>query len=232
MKKAILFASVLFLATMPDLQAQQHQLEVRPSGGDLINDVDQSTVALHPATPFLESSSLLLADINLEKIDVSAVATWLHDVMEIPDSAEDAQTIRGFIDSLKGGGVSHIYVSGATRSPLDGGPVVIIPCQNPAVVQGLATVLIQQAPDPSQQKLHVGDKVVVAGAAKAVDRVVTREGVDRPDLILPLQAADLLDHTFVVALPAEARDRTLGAVARTTFRSALSESDFAAADRW
>jgi hypothetical protein len=36
--------------------------------------------------------------------------------------------------------------------------------------------------------------------------VVARKGVDRADLILPTKSGDLLDHTIVIALPAEARE--------------------------
>ena len=42
----------------------------------LINDVDQATVAAHRATPYMEASTLLLADIDLNHIDVGATIRW------------------------------------------------------------------------------------------------------------------------------------------------------------
>ena len=45
----------------------------------------------------------------------------------------------------------------------------------------------------------------MVGAAKAIDRVVAADGVERPELILPLAAADRLDHNIVIALPEEAK---------------------------
>ncbi len=205
MTKQILVACVFSFMTAPHLQAQKVQLPVEGRSGGVINDVDQSRVALHAATPFLESSSMMLADIDLEKVDFAAIASWLNEVAGTPDSIGDVETMNGFLASLRGAGVSHVYVTAATRSPIDGGPIVIIPCQNPPVVSGLATALTQQAPEGPPQKVHVGDKVVVVGPAAAVDRVVARQGAERPDLILPTKANDLLDHTIVISLPTEAR---------------------------
>ncbi len=192
-----------WLATSSVLQAQ-----VKANGNPdtaLINDVSESTVAMHPVTPFLESSSVLLAKINLEAIDVNAILPLFSGISDATGLEAQSEMIRGFIDSMRGGGVSSVYVSAATRTPLDGGPLVIIPCQNPAVVNGLATVLVQNAPDPQSQKIHVGDEVVVVGPAVALDRVLARSGADRPDLILPLDEPDLLDHQLVFALPDELR---------------------------
>jgi hypothetical protein len=176
-------------------------------GGDLINDVDQSKVATHPATPYMERSTLLIADFDLDKFDVEATSSWLNELFggDGDGDGDAAAMARGFVDSLKGAGVSHFYVTAATRSIFDGGPVVIVPCQNPAVVQGLATVILQNAPQDPPQKVHMGNKEVLVGAAKAIDRVVAGEGFDRPELILPLAATDRLDHNIVIVLPEEAR---------------------------
>jgi hypothetical protein len=190
--------------------AQRRQLQpvLEGGGGTLINDVDRSAVALHPATPYIEASTMMLADIDLEKIDVEATSQWLQQLLGEPQADQDdpgAAMVRGFIDSMKGAGAKHLIATAATRSTIDGGPVVILPCENPAVVNGLLTVLLQNAPKNSPQKVHVGDKIVLAGAATAIDRVTAVEGVDRPDLILPLKRVGELDHNLVIAMPAEAR---------------------------
>ncbi len=65
-----LFATYLLcLVTIATCMGQDGRGEVR---GDLINDLDQSAVALHPSTPYLEPSTVLLAEIDLSKIDVDA----------------------------------------------------------------------------------------------------------------------------------------------------------------
>jgi hypothetical protein len=158
----------------------------------------------------MEHSTILLADIDLDRFDVEATNKWLSQAFGGPQNADAAVMVRGFIDSLKSAGVSHFFVTAATRSMFDGGPVVIVPCNNPTVVQGLATVILQSAPKDPAQKVHVGEREVLAGAAKAIDRVVSAEGVERPDLILPLSDDDLLDHNLVIALPEETRRDLIG----------------------
>ena len=65
MLKQILAACLLSLATFATCAGQDGRSEIR---GDLINDLDQSAVALHPSTPYLEPSTALLAEIDLSKI--------------------------------------------------------------------------------------------------------------------------------------------------------------------
>jgi hypothetical protein len=195
----------LALASISMLVSDGMAQEARREAG-LINDVDQAAVAFHPATPYLETSTLLLADINLEKLDVVETGRWLHQFAGLPKNDPATEMIRGFVDSMQGAGVSHLFATLATRSLIDGGPVVVVPCENPAVVNGLATVLLQQLPKEPPQGVHVGDKIVLAGATTAIDRVTKTDGVERPDLILPLRAGDRLDHTVVVALPDQSRD--------------------------
>ncbi len=171
----------------------------------LINDVDQATVARHSATPYMEASTLLVADVDVNKIDVAATIHWIIETIGGDREEESVATLRGFLDSLKGAGAEHVFATAAARSPIDGGPVVIVPCENTAVVNGLGTVILQNFPKHTPLKVHVGDMVVLAGPTVALDRVTASEGVQRPDLILPLKQAGLLDHTIVIALPDEAR---------------------------
>lgn len=171
----------------------------------LINDVDQATVATHAATPFIETSTLMLVDIDLKKIDIAATMRWVIDNIGGEGEDESVATLRGLMDSLQGAGAHHAFATAATRSAIDGGPVVIVPCENTDIVNGLATAMLQNFPKQPPQKVHVGNKVVLLGPTTALDRVTTKKGVQRPELILPLKRPGLLDHTAVFALPDEAR---------------------------
>jgi hypothetical protein len=190
-------------------QATQRQLRVESSlRGDLINDVEQSSVARHPATAFIEVSTFAVLDIDLHQIDVKQAADWLLSLgigMQDEAASESIAMVRGFIDSLKTAGVDHLYVTGSTRSILDGGPLVIVPCKNPTVVNGLASVIVQATSKDHPQSVHVGDQVVLAGAKSAVDRVLAGGGTQRADLVLPLKDAGRLAHSLVLSLPAESR---------------------------
>ncbi len=176
---------------------------------NLINDVEQSVIATHEATPFLERTTFGLLDVDISKLDVDATWKWITGSAG-PGGANNQQQavltmVRGFTDSLKAAGVEHIYVTGSTRSVTDGGPLVIVPCKNTAVVKGLAAALLNGASKEPPKKVHIGDQLVLGGAAAVVDRVSSGEGTLRGDLIMPLKDDSRLDHSIVISLPNEAR---------------------------
>lgn len=208
-KIAAMLAAV-FLATSPGkAPSQERALQVQPSpGGELINDVEQAKVAAHDATPYIETSTFGLIDIDITKINMSASATWLKAHVGQPLGQDVDQAVlmaSGFLESMKTAGVAHVYITASTRSLIDGGPLVVVPCQNPAVVNGLAAMMLQIAPKESAQKTHVGDQLVLAGAQSAVDRVLKAQGAKRGDLILPMKEKGRLDHALVLSLPEESR---------------------------
>jgi uncharacterized protein YqgV (UPF0045/DUF77 family) len=184
---------------------QNIQRKVVQGQPGVINDIEQAAVALHPATPFMESSTAVLVEINLQKLDVAELDKWLREAAGQKQPPGDITPLQDMIDSLQGAGTSRVYATFAPRSVADGGPIVILPCDNPVVVNGLATVAMQNFRRGDALKVHAGDKVVLAGSSVAIDRVLARPGSERPDLILPLKQAQL-DHTLVFSLPKESRD--------------------------
>lgn len=159
-------------------------------------------------SPYIESGTLGVIDIDITKIDVEALAKWTLELSPAGNkdvAKQQAIMGKGLIDSLKAAGVSHVYMTGATQSVTDGGPLFVVPCENTSMVQGLAAMLLNGS-GRKDLKVHTGDNVLVGGAGAAVDRVVDGKGVDRADLTGPLSAQDRLDHTMVIALPKEARE--------------------------
>ena len=179
----------------------------------LINDVDQAAVATHPVTPFLEHSSAILVDIDLSKVNVGQIVKWVFEVVE--RDAEDATARQavamadGFVQSLRAAGVSHLFASAATRSWFDGGPVVIVPCDNTAAVNGLASLVLQGLPKNPPQTTVLKERLLLAGPQAALERLQVADSVSRADLVLPLTAPDRLDHMIVVSLPQEARQELI-----------------------
>lgn len=208
-------AGITLATSLSTLSAQQtdetspRQLAPVPAATGVINDIDRAAVAGHEVTPYIENSTAGVIDIDLSKIDVTKSAQWLFGLVGPPPNGQADQIIpmaNGFVESLKAAGVKHIYVTVSTRSMMDGGPVVIVPCDNPTVVNGLATVLLQAGPKEPPMKIHLGAKLVVFGSAAGVDRVISRDGVSREELILPLREKDRLDHSIVLSLPAESKN--------------------------
>jgi hypothetical protein len=174
---------------------------------DLINDVVEARAATHPATPFLEKSTLLLAEIDLNRLEVAAAADRLGEMFGQqpgPAAAQIFATGDGLVESLKAAGVQKVYVTAATRSVLDGGPLLILPCENPAAVEALLTPLVRGAEQNPALHVQAGNEVVLVGPPAAVARVASQQGDLRPDLVLPLVEGQL-DHRVVISLPEEAR---------------------------
>lgn len=175
---------------------------------ETLREVDEAGVAEHPVTPFMESSSAVFAEIDLNKIDFPAMLNWIQESLglnqlPLPPNASDA--VSGLIGSLKNAGANRLYVCASTRSFFDRGPVLVIPCENTAVVNGVASMIVQNAPVEFGMKSHVGDDFVLVGPLAAVDRIIRRKGQMRSDLIAPVLGDEHLDHTLVIALPEEGR---------------------------
>ncbi|MEE2938291.1 MAG: DUF1559 domain-containing protein [Planctomycetota bacterium] len=175
---------------------------------ETLREVDGVGVAEHPVTPFMESSSAVLAEIDLDKVDFPVMLNWIQESfglnqLPLPPAASNA--VSGLIGSLKNAGANRLYICVSTRSFFDRGPVFVIPCENTAVVNGLAAMIVQNAPAEFGLKSHVGDGVVLVGPLAAVDRIIRPKGQMRSDLLAPVLGDEHLDHTLVIALPEEGR---------------------------
>ena len=207
MNRLYSFALLAVWVAAPHLNAQQGRLNAqqrRPEiVSNLINDVDEAAVALHPATPYLEATTLLLVDVDLSKIDFDATTHWLQSIR--PGEEPAVQMARAFVQSLQGAGAERILATASIRTLIDGGPLVVVPSPSPSVVFGLVSGIVQNFPGNLRQKALKVDEAVLAGAATVVDRVAERDGTERPDLILPMRVAERLDHSAVISLPDEVR---------------------------
>ncbi len=188
---------------------QQPQLSHHFGRGLLINDVIQAKAATHLMTRYLEKSSAVVVDIDVSKLDVQKAVQWLQEnfrpARENPLPPEQLAMATGFVESLKTAGVSNLYLTASTRAIFDGGPLVVIPCEKPQAVLGLAALVVQGVPKKLNYVANVLENVVVVGPEGAVDRVLAGRGFARPDLILPLLNAERADHLAIISLPAEAK---------------------------
>src|SRR6056297_1646135 len=178
---------VFVLATAGITSAQQNQRQLtnpeRPRGR-LINDVAEAKIAMHPVTPFVEASTVALVKIDLARLDLDAN---LRAIDAMGESNEAVRSfMRGTVESLRRAGVDAFYLVAGTRSVTDGGPLVVIPCEDTTAVRNLAEAMISQLPNRGQLKSHEGKEVVLAGPQAAIDRVLNAESVLRPRLLLPL----------------------------------------------
>ncbi len=206
-------------------------LPTAPPRAVLINDVNEATVARHPLTPYLENSSAIVVDIDLTKVEPTEIAKWVGELVGngspkadevrrgdvvnggegtiFPNDAATRQQVaiaEGVVGAFRNAGADHLYLSAAPRSWVDGGPLLVIPCENSAAVNGLVSMALGVLPKEPPQGTWIEPGVFVAGAQAAIDRVRKQEPVTRADLILPLTSSDRLDHMIVLSLPRNARD--------------------------
>ena len=205
MKNSIFVFTLTALIALP---AAAQRRELKPQlDTPLINDVQKAKVAMHPLTRYLEKSSVLAVDINVAKIDMPKALQWLQEhaktAGEMPLDAQQTAMATGFIESLKGAGVDNLYITASTRSLFDGGPVVVIPCDNTQAVHGLAALVAGGLPKKSQFVAQIADDAVLLGPKVAVDRVKAADGEQRNDLILPLLNKGTSDHLMVAQVSPE-----------------------------
>lgn len=192
-------------ASPPDRQLQPVQ---RPKT-DLINDVEQAKVAMHPARFYLEPSTVLISELDLEKIEPETIADWAARRLNQPaDQLQQSPPARmaiQIVSSLRDAGVRHIYVTISTRSLADRGPIVILPCDDPARVEAIVRPLIAAVPERLGFGVRAAENAVLTGPTAAIERVRESTEIHRPELLQKLASADQLDHHAVVSLPTEAR---------------------------
>jgi len=179
----------------------------------LINDVAEAQIAMHPATAAVEPSSLAVAEIDLTKIDLDNAVDWLAEIADADPTSEEfampKSMVSGVLQSLRSAGAEKVYATGSLRSFFDGGPIVIIPCDDTVIVSGIVSMILNQQPEPAEWTMQTRGDTVIAGSRAAVERILKRQTatgiVSRTDLIRPLASGDHLDHTIVLALPTEER---------------------------
>lgn len=198
-------------ATLPtDCHAQQKG-EFIPDL--LINDVAEAQIAMHPVAPIVESSSLAVAEIDLTKIDLDSAVDWLARITGADPKSEQLAMPQlmaaGVLQTLRSAGAEKVYAAASLRSYFDGGPVVIIPCDDTEIVGGILSMILSQQQSPDVWTMQTRGNSVIAGSKKAIERILGRttdtEVEARGALVRPLFSGGRLDHTLVLALPTEQR---------------------------
>ena len=205
---AVAVAAVLGIAGSAVAQEETQRPVVQPEPV-LIDDVAQAKVAMHPARFYLEPSTVLIADIDLEAVASDAIAGWLAQRMSQPagelQQSPPARAVDQVLTSLRQSGVRHAYVTLSTRSLVDQGPLVILPCDDPAKVKTVLQGLLAGVPESVGWGVRAEQDAVLAGPLPAIERVRRATKIRRPELLQKIASADQLDHHAVFSLPSESR---------------------------
>ncbi|MGB7344101.1 MAG: DUF1559 domain-containing protein [Pirellulaceae bacterium] len=206
-----IFRCMIALATVISipvpLRSQELPVDLQPKT-DLINDVQTSPIHYELLGRFIETSSVALGEFDLTKIDAHEIASFANQVTgqnQTRDHVErDSQPIQKVIDSLSSAGAEKVYLIASLRSVADGGPLVVVPCDNPAAVDGVVSNVLKSTSAPEQFVTHVGEDALLLGPQVAIDRALVNKGADS-DLLKLLKRGEKLDHTICIVFPSEVR---------------------------
>ncbi|PAY16447.1 hypothetical protein CKO51_26690 [Rhodopirellula sp. SM50] len=166
-----------------------------PPHAALINDL----AASHPASAYIDASTLLVAEIDWEKLDVDAFFASVQKLTG--DRPSDVAIVKDLIGKLKAGKAGRIYVLAGQQTLTDRAPLIVIPTPDAATLftamKGMFGDNVRIAPSGS---------ALLFGTPDQLKRVESLNPVSRNDLLSPLQDANRLDHSVVIALPDASRD--------------------------
>ena len=123
----------------------QVDLDVRP-GATLINDV----VATHPLARFVESSSAVAVEINLNKIDRNGFSEFTAKIAG--ENNPISQLVKDAVPQLIDAGIDKVFLLGSTQIPNDQGPLIVFAPKDTAK----ALVLVKKALPMVQARIDAG----------------------------------------------------------------------------
>ena len=186
---------IVALCTQPSASQAQRQLDVKVEVPPvLINDLADS----HPVSSLLNEQTVMVAEIDWKKIDVKELSRTIQQLTgDRPSDDEIMMRIQGV---LRKTGAGMIYLVADMQSIAEGGPLAMIPAEQPKALQAAFNEIA-----PSVASLSADQAAVLLAPQKVVQRFGNTKPSPRVDLISPLRDAQRLDHTAVLAIPAKAR---------------------------
>lgn len=141
----------------------------------------ESSAPLDEQLPkLLERSTMLLVDLDLNKVEVASAFAWvmqrLGGAEENPAAHAPPPVVEGVIRSLRSAGVQHLYIIVPTQVIHDGGPLVVIPCEDAQAVEGLAAALLSSSKADAVLKVRRQAGRVLIGPHPRFDRLDAATG--------------------------------------------------------
>ncbi|WP_404306161.1 DUF1559 family PulG-like putative transporter [Neorhodopirellula lusitana] len=100
------------------------QVEIPPV---LINDVEPGATRVHPARPYLESTSFALLELDVTEIDPDSLLKWINQTTGNDFDPKLVQPEREMFQSLRDDGIDGLYVTASLRSIAERFPLIILP---------------------------------------------------------------------------------------------------------
>ncbi|QDV41893.1 hypothetical protein Enr13x_17360 [Stieleria neptunia] len=169
-----------------------------PPHAVLINDL----AASHPVSAYIDASTLLVAEIDWEKMDVDALFASVQKLTG--DRPSDTAMVKDLIGKLKAGKAGRIYVLAGLQTLTDRAPLIVVATPDAPTLPTLFASLKDLFGD--NVRIAPSGSALLFGTPDQLQRVESLNPVSRNDLLSPLRDANRLDHTAVLSLPNASRD--------------------------
>ncbi|QDT05279.1 hypothetical protein K227x_36790 [Rubripirellula lacrimiformis] len=161
------------------------QVEIPPV---LINDVDTGSTRVHPATPYLESTSFALWELDITQIDLGSLLTWINQTTGNDFDSKSVQPELEMFQSLRDGGIDGLCVTASLPSIAERFPLIILPTDTAGKSEAVAKSLrrwmdARLIPGLADQWDARSDQSsTLIGASTAIDRAMNPKPARRFDL--------------------------------------------------
>ncbi|QDT11871.1 DUF1559 domain-containing protein [Planctomycetes bacterium K23_9] len=207
----VLLTFVSFVATAmfaPSVLSQEKPVVVRPNT-TLLNDVDTTEIMRATAKRYVDHSTIAVAEINLERIAAANLtkAFELFPKIQLGKSnvVDATALMQAAIKQIRSASAKRLYVITSLSSFQEGGPLIVIPCQNPAAVDGVVQNLAKDSDQANWLRTMVSEDALLLGPQLTLDRSKAVKPVERIVLMSRISKRDSFDHSLSIHLPEETR---------------------------
>lgn len=156
----------------------------------LINDL----AASHPASAYLDQSTLMVGEIAWSKIDINEFFSLVQNATG--DRPTEIGKVKELFAKLQNANAGNIYVIAGLQTLSDGAPLVMIPTPEP-------TQLFESIRDDFGNNVRVSPNgtSLLFGEPSQLKRYDSFTPAPRDEILTPLRDANRLEHTAVIVIP-------------------------------
>ncbi len=163
----------------------QKQVEIPPV---LINDKATAAASVHPATPYFESTSCVLLELDTAQIDPVSVLKWINQTTENDFDESLIQPELELFQSLHEDGVQGLFAIASLRSVAERFPLIVLPTHSASKAEAFSGLLrkwidVRQVPTASDQwGVRSDQSNTLLGVPAAIDRAMDPSPAGRWEL--------------------------------------------------
>ncbi|WP_182868501.1 DUF1559 family PulG-like putative transporter [Stieleria mannarensis] len=196
--RTVPYVLVLMVAGPAGDSANGQDRKEGPPHAVLINDVAET----HPISAYVEPSTMLVAEIDWQTIDVDPLFELIQELTG--DRPSDVPTVKQLFGAMKEAQAGKVYFLAGLETPADKMPLIVI--ETPQATKLLAAIENTLGKRPASVTALTSNRGMILGTTEQIKRVQSSAPIKRDALLMPLKDANRLDHTAVMVLPPQTRE--------------------------